>query len=244
MRTGNHLGQQGAAVWRRIGRPTAANLRISRKHLPFKVNSRRRENGLVFPLRPSHLFGRLCPPQLSHPPGEKEKLVTGLSSVVSRKENKVTMEEWDELRRQARTLEADIDHKLIAFNRLSVSWDQVVPGTWNHAPARLSPARLCRLRYPPSACTGRKPLTPRGTNRRVAPRSGTLCCTMGSTCRPHLLPSWTHISSRCLYAAAWHPAFSHLSTPPPLIAAAALRRPLCPCGCFHLLSCCSASDSL
>jgi len=31
------------------------------------------------------------------------------------------MDVWDEVRRRARTLEADIDHKLIAFNRLSVS---------------------------------------------------------------------------------------------------------------------------
>lgn len=35
--------------------------------------------------------------------------------------NSVTMDAWEDLRRRARTLEADIDHKLIAFNRLSVS---------------------------------------------------------------------------------------------------------------------------
>jgi hypothetical protein len=35
------------------------------------------------------------------------------------------MEVWEDLRRQARTLEGDIDQKLIAFNRLSVSWEQV-----------------------------------------------------------------------------------------------------------------------
>jgi hypothetical protein len=31
------------------------------------------------------------------------------------------MQEWEDLRRRARTLEADIDAKLIAFNRLSVA---------------------------------------------------------------------------------------------------------------------------
>jgi hypothetical protein len=31
------------------------------------------------------------------------------------------MEKWEDTRRRARTLETDIDNKLIAFNRLSIS---------------------------------------------------------------------------------------------------------------------------
>ena len=74
--------------------------------------------------------------------------------------------EWEDLRRRARTLEADIDAKLIAFNRLSVA--QVVPadaacGSGRQAaavaclPACL-PACRCCLPLLPAAAASVRPL--------------------------------------------------------------------------------------
>ena len=44
------------------------------------------------------------------------------------------MEQWEEMRRRARTLEADIEQKLISFNQLSLS--QVVRVRECHASCR------------------------------------------------------------------------------------------------------------
>jgi hypothetical protein len=61
--------------------------------------------------------------------------------------HELTMLEWEELRRRARTLEADIDAKLIAFNRLSVA--QVRAGRRPRCcapPLPRLPAALCLWR--------------------------------------------------------------------------------------------------
>ena len=135
--------------------------------------------------------------------------------------------EWEDLRRRARTLEADIDAKLIAFNRLSVA--QVVPadaacGSGRQAaavaclPACL-PACCCCLPLLPAAAACRRCLSaparraPRrrvsgadgGVDRRRArgpTRRGMRSCIMASPCQPRWPPSSTRTSCRSLLRAA------------------------------------------
>jgi hypothetical protein len=58
--------------------------------------------------------------------------------------------EWEDLRRRARTLEADIDAKLIAFNRLSVA--QVVPADAACGSGRQAAAVACLPACLPACC--------------------------------------------------------------------------------------------
>lgn len=166
--------------------------------------------------------------------------LTILSCVVSRKENQdIGMEEWDELRRQARTLEADIDHKLIAFNRLSVSWDQA-RGTMLLRACPLRACAACDIHPLPardgslSRHAGRTEGWRRGAGRFAAQwgaHVGLTCCRAGLISRPgactlrhgtlrfhtcrHRLPSLPPLrcGDRCVRAAVstCSPAAVHLT---------------------------------
>jgi len=129
------------------------------------------------------------------------------------------MDVWDDVRRRARTLEADIDHKLIAFNRLSVS----------QVPAVL--CSLCALRHVYLLFF---PVTSVPSLRGRGVQSGG----RADEEKDALLQSGGHVESLAAELDSCLVQVSAAIVPPTPCIRCCLRRPAWPDGHCHGVSCC------